>query len=558
MVEELPTGYYLDNFQYLLAFVVERYEDILTGPELEFVDRFSNLSDDAQKSLVRLLGRRHDYVRRDKCQYSEITDFDAAIAELIELGLVLRNDLDDTQLWLNFATRPELVSAFPLPEKGIKKNLKKPELCEAIARNFDQDTIIESLPFDLLQPTCAETVATLKLLFFGNRHQDFTDFILHDLGVVPYEKYPLDIATRYFTNRQLLDEALAVYELQERAQEILEDEELCLAQFSRQHLLGHEISEPALHRRYSKLLNRVARQLERESEPDLAIQIYSQSNVTPARERQVRIYAEQGEVQSALDLCESMISEPGVEAEFEFAVTFPRRVIKKYKLENHPSWLPEPLSNDFPIEHLTLPRMDGVGVEETVAEYYRQTNTIAEHVENGLLPGLFGLLFWDAIFAPVKGVFFHPFQRGPADLFSDRFVPERRSLIHEKLDLLFDSERFLSEVLSTYRAKLGIANHFVMWRYLEPELIELAVHRIPPEHLDVVFRRMLRDLKHNRSGFPDLVLFPAGEGYELVEVKGPGDTLQANQKRWLRCFQEHGIPAKVVHVAFDHEASIQS
>jgi len=48
---------------------------------------------------------------------------------------------------------------------------------------------------------------------------------------------------------------------------------------------------------------------------------------------------------------------------------------------------------------------------------------------------------------------------------------------------------------------------------------------------------------------PDLILFPdTASGYELIEVKGPGDTLQNNQKRWMRYFAEWGIPFTVVNI----------
>jgi len=60
----------------------------------------------------------------------------------------------------------------------------------------------------------------------------------------------------------------------------------------------------------------------------------------------------------------------------------------------------------------------------------------------------------------------------------------------------------------------------------------------------------LWDLRNNRSGFPDLVLFPDCGSYQLLEVKGPGDRLQDNQKRWIRAFERFGIPYRVVNVAW--------
>jgi hypothetical protein len=68
--------------------------------------------------------------------------------------------------------------------------------------------------------------------------------------------------------------------------------------------------------------------------------------------------------------------------------------------------------------------------------------------------------------------------------------------------------------------------------------------------LHAVFERILRDLRNHRSGFPDLVYFPPAGGYRLIEVKGPGDSLQNNQQRWMQHFQQHGIPHQLARVTW--------
>ncbi|HBQ05252.1 MAG: VRR-NUC domain-containing protein, partial [Pseudomonadota bacterium] len=65
--------------------------------------------------------------------------------------------------------------------------------------------------------------------------------------------------------------------------------------------------------------------------------------------------------------------------------------------------------------------------------------------------------------------------------------------------------------------------------------------------------RLLSDLKHNRAGLPDLIQLmpdaPAGKPrYRMIEVKGPGDRLQDNQRRWIDFFCRHDMPVEVCHV----------
>ena len=91
-------------------------------------------------------------------------------------------------------------------------------------------------------------------------------------------------------------------------------------------------------------------------------------------------------------------------------------------------------------------------------------------------------------------------------------------------------------------------NPLVNWQVLDLDIIELTLQRIAYSHWIKIFERILLDLRNNRAGFPDLVLFPAAGGYDLVEVKGPGDSLQKNQQRWMHYFTEQGIPHSVAWV----------
>jgi hypothetical protein len=130
-------------------------------------------------------------------------------------------------------------------------------------------------------------------------------------------------------------------------------------------------------------------------------------------------------------------------------------------------------------------------------------------------------------------------------------------------------------MLHRHDRKAGIACDLVNWRHLPRELVERSLGSIPRRHLSAVFDKLSENLGTNKSGFPDLVLFPAqtgaavaagaappsdssaGEvpGYELVEVKGPGDQLQTNQRRWLRFFGNHCIPYRVVRVHWRQQAT---
>jgi hypothetical protein len=91
------------------------------------------------------------------------------------------------------------------------------------------------------------------------------------------------------------------------------------------------------------------------------------------------------------------------------------------------------------------------------------------------------------------------------------------------------------------------------WRYLERDMLALALEHVPPAMLGAIFRRILFDPRANRSGLPDLVAFDGESGFKLIEVKGPGDQVQANQRRWFRFFLETDIPFEVAWVEWRHD-----
>ena len=101
----------------------------------------------------------------------------------------------------------------------------------------------------------------------------------------------------------------------------------------------------------------------------------------------------------------------------------------------------------------------------------------------------------------------------------------------------------------------------MIWPALNEELLGLALDCIPATDLQVLFERLLLNIREHRSGFPDLVRFypenPEDKSrYEMIEVKGPGDRLQDHQIRWLHFFARKGIAASVCYLRWqDSEAT---
>jgi hypothetical protein len=189
-------------------------------------------------------------------------------------------------------------------------------------------------------------------------------------------------------------------------------------------------------------------------------------------------------------------------------------------------------------------------LEGATAEVLSKPDAPVHYVENGLLNSMFGLLFWQAIFAPVAGAFFHEFQAAPADLHAPEFRSRRAALFAQGFAQL-EGDAYRDTICRNFQSKQGIQSPFVFWGVVSEALLSLALSCLPREHLKVCFARILADVRANRCGLPDLVQFwPAERRYRLIEVKGPGDRLQDNQVRWLTFCVSHGIPVSVCHVSW--------
>jgi hypothetical protein len=543
--EDLPDDYYLLNFIYLITFVEQRYASLLNRQELDLLDTFHQLTPDAQKLYVRLWMRKGPLFRSDKLRYAEISSIHHAVLDLRRAGLLIGATDAALEDLLKLLTREEMI-ALLRPRAGIG-SLKRPELETVLTSSLEEGDLQAALPFEIYEPQGYEALKTFRLLFFGNLYQDMSEFVLRDLGLTPFEDYQIDQSNQTFSERGVVDEALYLHQLSELSDAVIaEKDPLLLSEFTRGVPARHD-DVASLGRRHDRLINRLAREMERQDLADTALHYYHRSLSTPARERTARILARpDGDKEAAISMCEQILAEPWEESEYEFAAKFMKRQLSAD--DPRLAQLPD-LSLAVSSVELALHKQPDVRVEQLVCEWAEADGATARYVENALFPGLFGLAFWDVIFSDLPGVFFNPFQRGPADLFHQDFHQLRADAIEERFIQLARPDQLKHIVLQHHGEKAGLSNHFVSWAILTRELVDLALAAISVDHLLSIFRRMLVDLRDNRSGFPDLIVF-RDSGYQLIEVKGPGDRLQLNQQRWFRFFERCQIPAVVANVTF--------
>ncbi len=520
-----PPHYYAGNLLKVVTHVQELYGDLLTDEERGWGERLAAASVPAQRLFARIVTRKGPLLRVDALQYVEVPARDAALGELVEACLVERLPAAPAEEVLRLLRVGELCAVFPDLPKANKAQQIELALC-----NHAQEDILERIgehtPW--LGLAAAEVLGLYQLLFFGNRRQDLTTFVLRDLGVHRYAEVPITRANRQFPDREALRRSLALMELAEFAHELgpRPDPEQASPILDALWLPN---DDRALERRRSRILNRLGRGLERAGEFDLALTCYARSTLPPGRERRARILKRLGDEQAVAGLKRTILDAPRSALERDFACRFgcfSPRPAPYFDMELPADWSPA-----------------GASIEQTALAMLTRQGGMGWHTENHLPMALFALAYWQWIFAPIPGAFTNPFQTGPVDLFWPDFFAARRECCEDPL-----AAPLKPRLARFERQARGIANRLFGWRRFPAEAAAAVLEAIPEDDIRALLRTITDDLDQARSGFPDLTLIHADGSYEFVEVKRPGDRLQVNQHLWIEALERHGLPVRVLRL----------
>jgi hypothetical protein len=538
--------YYLQNFETVLTWVSERYGDLLLRSETAFIEHFASLPIASKALLVRMAMRKGDLFRASKLRYDEIGDTRTAVQCLIAHGWIESDPQLTLEQLFALLTKKELVQALELARGTAAKKAHMLEQAQAMfadgARRFSawhpgsDDTVYVLRVADICE--------RIKLMFFGNLHQDWSEFVLADLGIWRYEKVAFPRSARAFHSRRDIDTYLFLEACRERLHA-----EAPLEQLERE-LASAECENDWLQGRRAKLLFRIGQRHERLGDWANALRLYDLCNYPGARVRRIRVLEKDGQHDAAMRLAQLAEAEPESEAEQQQLLRIMPRLCRKLGQARTAvkQRLPAPRID------LRLARpVDGRSVEHAARDHLAQTEhgSCVYYVENTLINSLFGLLCWDAIFTAIPGAFFHPFQAGPADLYDPDFYA-RRALQFQACLSQLGSPRYKQAIRETYAQKMGIQSPFVAWDGLTEVLLNQALACLPADHLTHWFERLLRNIAANRAGAPDLIQFwPREQRYRMIEVKGPGDRLQDNQIRLLDFCMAHGMQVAVCYVQWE-------
>jgi hypothetical protein len=535
--------YYLKHFDFVLSALSNDLEAFLSDSQGQVLSDLMSLPDTSRALFVRLYLRKGNFFRTDKIHYQEIGPLDRALQALVSKGMIKDVTQSRPDLTIRLRTKKELSAL------GLLKSIP----AEIRSREAIDDYLIratEQMPgadFGIVQLQHRALIDRCQLTFFGNAHQSLADLILTDLGQRSFEHTSL--STTSWRKKSVLDDAALYILFRQFIGAIDEQRKHGLSLGHTPEDLADHLSylltclpgspeEPLNAQRFHRLVFEGGRLAERLGQTELALAWFDASEHPMNLERKLRILAKR-KADSVPHLAKRLLDLTLEASHIKFAE---RLLNRAAQIAEHTI----PLAQYTP-QWNELSGFEGP-VEHKVIQWLAQEQDIkAVHTENCLLSGLFGVFFWEVIFAPLDGAFFHPYQSAPADLYDQDFYLRREASFESRFDALDGASNRLEVFRRTYQAKAGIQNPFVVWSAIDLPLCEQILNRLAWPALRSLFESMAKNPRQATKGFPDLVVIHEDQ-IELIEVKGPGDRLQDHQIKWLSELNRVGISSSVMKI----------
>ncbi len=557
----LPEKYYLENFEYLLAFVETRAGFTLPPGVQQFLQTFRAASEPARCLYVRMANRKPSFFLPAQWHYPEIGDLPGALAELAAAGLaqpahqflpgLARQSGWDAHKFalLDSLAKAELTAAAGLFLPGLKaKTLPKPALVLQLAQPslWAEPDVAEAwaqLPAiaQRVQQGGLPQAEFLRFLFFGDLYtESMSLFAVRDLGHLQFETYDeAQFRPRFASLAEAETEFAAAVAYREF--KLFRDGGVpppdVWAWFEHRAQTGLPLTD--------KNCARLGEWLERQQAWPQALAAYQRTARPPARERQVRLLHKMGRTAEALALAQTIQASPQSADEAFFAQDFLAKLQSGKRTRSTTDFLKK-------ADTLTLAAEHRAYVEGGVVAHWQAAGWQAAHTENWVWDALFALLLWEALFDEQAGGIHHPLQRGPSDLHTPEFYAQRQAKIEGLLAALPHAAAALARAQAVYDQKAGTANPLMGWGPGLWPLVQAYLTRLPWPAVRAVLGQMAQNPKENTRGFPDLFVWNEAD-YFFAEVKSPNDHLAAQQLFWLQFFAQVGIQARVIRVEFAPE-----
>ena len=537
-IRDLPTFYYHGHFVEMLAFVREHYAHVLLDSHERFVDDFARLGREAQCLYVRLVNRKGRVFAAASLRYPELGAAAPLLDELHAAGFVAEPGVRHFAELLKHVKRATLHDLLAARFTGLPRSVKKADLVAFAHEHVAPEAFIADLaavgPPRFTQARAGD-VSFLTFLYFGRVQDGLSQFTMRDLGLVRVNGGRHAIEAR-FAERE---EAQQNYYFATRLKRAASADAHELAALAAEVGEWPEPEWPGAATVRDRLAEKLGRGLEKLGETAAALAVYQAGESTAAIERTVRLLLAGGRRDAAAGFLIRCIDEPRNDEERLFAEDLYARKFEKKRTSS----LTDALRA---AEIIDIDESKSGSPERAAAEYYAAAGAQAWRVENSLWRTLFGLLFWDLLFAS-EAATHSPFESLPGALADGRFAETHAASIEARLALCEDPAALKREILKASTAHYGTPNGVFRWRRGVLDALFEFLGAADGNAVRAMLGKLCRDYAGSRYGYPDLLVIEDGRA-RFVEIKTDGDCLRRNQLARLEQLRAAGFDADVVRI----------
>lgn len=535
MRKELPEKYYLQHFQEFLSHLEQSSGHLFRQVDREFLKGFSDLNEPEQCLLVRMLNRASPCIKKASLMnYGEIPEPEQVLSTLMTLEFASPINEATVIDWLNALTKPELQQLIQIPSATNPpvKSAKKGKWVEW-AYGLNSDALLaHPLTQEYVVHTQHQCLSYLLFLYFGNLNGKLNQFSMRDLGVLSTQKSGTTEQARF----ESIEEACSCFDYRVILKNINDGLFVsALVEDFQQNNLPPVVGEQA-----ATLANKTLFYLgesQKQSNPQLAAEIWQASEDPRAIERRIRFLYQQGDKETVREQLENIIDSPDSEGLLYFAQDFLDRKYNKKRTS---------VLTDLLREHTPIPLDEAYTgfVEQGLITHYSKQGFRAFHTENIIWRALFGLVFWELLYLNPKAGRHSEFDLTPRCLKDNTFYKTFTAEITQLLDSFTRPEDLTKHLLKQFTLHHGTPNSLFPWHRDLTTLLSLMVTHSPLESLKQHLLNMSQRYSELSDGYPDLMII-TDKGSRWVEVKAPGDQLRRNQLITLRSLKASGFDVQV-------------
>lgn len=533
----LPTFYYHGHFVEMLDFVAEHYAHTLLGEHAAFVRDFRSLSREAQCLYVRLVNRKGRLFSRARLRYPELGKLSPLLDSLQDAGWVGAPGAAHFEETLSFLTRSEIYRIVTPRFPGISRSFKKADLVEFVLANFAPGEFMAAVDNGaILVQRRAEAVRYLLFLYFGRVRESLSQFTMRDLGLVRTQN-PRNSYEPRFSDRE---EALEHYYFATRLRMAARPAAAELERLWNEAPDWPEANFPGSAGLRDELAWKLGRKAEQRKDPALALSLYRRGESVQCSERVARLLLREKPPDAARRFLEQLLDSPRSDEEWLLAEDLYERKFRKKRTSAATDALRAG-------ELVDIDESKSGAPERAVVEHFAARGITAFCTENLVWRTLFGLLFWDELFADGETAVHSPFEFLPAALANGTFYAQNSRRIEDRIALLANPGAAKKALLRVATRHFGTPNGIFRWRWSMNDAVFALLEHGPPDAIGTVLRRLCRDYPGSRYGYPDVMIVDE-DGARFAEVKTEGDQLRRNQLLRLEQLRDAGFRADVLRV----------